>query len=305
MVLGLAACNRAEETVAAVIRVAHAIVVEPASLAMPAGGQWQLAAEVNDAAGQPIGGAAIVYRSGGEAIAMVGPNGLVSSVGPTGTTYIEVISERRSVRVPVTVTAGTIAALELLNVPPATTIAGDAVGRIEIRARDAFGNGVSDVPLEWRVLSGDGSVEAAAAKSDVTGKASAQWLAGARVGAQVIEVRSGELAPLVVQSTAIAGPPASLVLGTDPPVSANAALPRGTSLDVKALLSDRNGNPVNGATIAFEALGNCPLDRVSRTDTVEQPASITWPLTTAGSCALHSRVEGSEIESRLTVRVAR
>lgn len=301
---GLTACNKADDPVVAPSRVARAIVVEPASLVLPAGDQWQLAAEINDDAGQPVGGAAIIYRSGNGAIARVESSGLVTSIGPAGTTFIEVVHGVLSTRVSLTVTPGAAAALELVNTPAATAVAGAAVGQIEIRTRDPFGNGVGDVPLQWRVTTGEGSVESASGQSDVNGMASAQWVTGVRVGPQVIEVRSAELAPLVVQTAAIPGPPAALALEPDPSVG-DAAFPIGTSLSVKALPGDRHGNPVESATIVFEAPQGCRLEAISRTATTDRPAGVDWPLTSAGACELRARVEGFEVDARLVVHTRR
>jgi hypothetical protein len=300
-----AACSETHQPAgAAPRRLAVAILVEPSALTLRAGEQRQLAAQVNDVMGQPIGGATIVYRSANDAIATVSHFGLVTALGPPGSTYVEVLSNRLSTRVAVTVAAAAGAALELVHRPAASANAGRSLGQVQIRIRDQFGNAVGDVPVTWRVLDGGGSVEAVAAVSDADGLAAAEWRAGQRAGPQVLEVRAAELAPLVVRSRATPGNPAALHLESEPDVSA-AALPLGTTLRVRAWLSDQFGNSIAGAAIIFEAPRGCRLAPTRGTGGATSAVTVDWPLSTLGSCELRVRVDGSSIETRLVVRTER
>lgn len=283
---------------------AREILVEPAKLVLQAGGKWQLAAQVNDAQGQPIGGAEILYRAGDQTIAAVRPLGLVNATGAAGSTFIEVVSGALSARVPVLVVAGPAADLALVQAPAAGVPAGASLGAVQLQVHDQFDNPVRGIEIAWRVLSGAGTLDVANSTSDENGFVSVQWQAGQQAGAQVLEARADGLEPLLIESSAVAGPPVALRLETDPPV-ADEALPLATVLKVRAIPEDRYGNAVTGTTVLFEATGGCALQPVRSAGDGTAPPAADWPLSTSGRCKLWARIEGSPVETQLAVRIAR
>jgi hypothetical protein len=71
-----------------------------------------------------------------------------------------------------------------------------------VKVTDAAGGPVSGAQVNWVVVSGGGSLSAAAGLSDATGRARTTWTLGPSLGAQVTEARVGALAPAVFNATA-------------------------------------------------------------------------------------------------------
>lgn len=179
-------------------REAAAVAVIPAALELRAGETAQLAAQVNDDAGQPIGGAEIVFTSDAGAIAGVTRDGLVTATGPVGSTQLRVASGRAEFRVPVAVIAGRPYSLEAEQGPPGDPVVAGATVPLVLRVQDAFGNVVPEVEVRFAAIAGGGAVSVPAATTDPSGTVRVEWKLGA--GEQVMEARAGELAPLSLRA---------------------------------------------------------------------------------------------------------
>lgn len=175
-----------------------AVSVVPVALELRAGETAQLAAQVNDDAGQPIGGAEIVFTSDAVALADVTRDGLVTATGPVGSTQLRVASGRAEVRVPVTVVAGRAHSIAVQQGPPGESVAEGTTAVLVLRVQDAFGNAVPGVELQFVALAGDGAVSVPAATTDARGTVHVDWKLGA--GEQVLEARAADLAPLVLSA---------------------------------------------------------------------------------------------------------
>lgn len=93
------------------------LVVEPAQLNLTAGGQAQISAQANDAAGMPVGGAHLRFRVSDARVLQVSDRGLVTSLGPaTARTEVIIASGGSEKRIPVSVAA----APELAGSPSVT-----------------------------------------------------------------------------------------------------------------------------------------------------------------------------------------
>ncbi|MCU0760103.1 MAG: hypothetical protein MUF07_13030 [Steroidobacteraceae bacterium] len=198
MLLPLGGCDPGAPPPVAQREVA-AVSVLPAALELRAGETAQLAAQANDAAGQPVGGAEIEFASGTRAVADVTRDGLVTATGPVGSAQLRVASGRAESVVPVTVVAGRPQALNLRLPLPATAAAG-AVVDVPVQVLDAFGNAVAGVQVQFAVQSGKGRVALPVVSADAAGTARVQWTLGA--GEQVLEARVAGLAPLLLRTSA-------------------------------------------------------------------------------------------------------
>ena len=171
-----------------------AVAVIPAGLELRAGETAQLAAQVNDDAGQPIGGAEILFTSDATALAGVTRDGLVTATGPVGSTELRVASGRAEVRVPVTVIAGRAHSISVQQGAPSEPVVAGTTAALVLRVQDAFGNAVPGVEVQFVALAGDGAVSVPAATTDASGTVGVEWTLGA--GEQVLEARATDLAPL-------------------------------------------------------------------------------------------------------------
>jgi hypothetical protein len=145
----------------------------------------------------------------------------------------------------------------------AGTRLGDSVG---VRITDSTGHPLSDVPVRWTAI--DGTVEAAAERTDSLGVARARWTLGARTGAQRIRAYVGgpmsRVAPTVVTATALAGVPASITVlsGDRQHAPAGAALPK--AIVLRAL--DANGNGASDVPVVLSLSGGAVPDTELVTD---------------------------------------
>src|SRR4051812_40796505 len=82
------------------------IVVQPDPVTLAAGRSTQLAVQVNDGEGRPVGGAPITFQSSDPGLVQVSVHGLVAAPRKTGVATIVVTSGATSDTTAVTVTAG-------------------------------------------------------------------------------------------------------------------------------------------------------------------------------------------------------
>ena len=124
---------------------------------------------------------------------------------------------------------------------------------VAVRVEDERGRGIEDVEVEWIIVSGDGTMSAAASRTDAEGIARATWTLGARLDVpQRASARLEPLAPLELRATATI--PSGALLereggdGQEGVVGTTLA----QALEVRFTLED--GRPVRGAEILWSAV---------------------------------------------------
>ena len=184
----------------------------------------------------------------------------------------------------------TAAPLTVLGVPrslrragedQAIGIAGRALAEpVGVRVVDRLGTAVAGVPVRFRIVSGSGSVAAAAVESDAEGLARTLWTLGPITGENVVEVTSDSLKDEVVSFTATGVPDAVARLervsgdGQEAPAGSTLA----QDLVVRAL--DAHGNVVPLSPVAWTTDGGAVTPVSSMTDELGI-ARARWRLHTA------------------------
>lgn len=125
---------------------------------------------------------------------------------------------------------------------------------LAVRVTDNAGLGVSNHPVEYVIMSGNGAINGASRftmNTDAAGEARATWKLGPTAGAQTAEIRATGLqgSPLSCIATATAGAPNKLsaVSGNGQIVSINQAAPQ----LLEALLADQFGNVIANQSVVF------------------------------------------------------
>jgi hypothetical protein len=206
--LALAGCQPEPPRTAAVVPAE--VVVRPASVTLTAGESQQLSAQVNDAVGRPIGGAAISFETGDSRIIRVSAAGLASSTGVASSARVVVSSGGRQTNVPITVMPGLAARLERIEGDGQVgTVNGALPRRVAVRVADSFGNPDTGTRVQFSTEDG-GAVVPTIATADEIGVASGAWTLGPKAGIQRVtaSVRRGPVETFT--ATAEAGEPARM-----------------------------------------------------------------------------------------------
>jgi adhesin/invasin len=290
LVLVLVGCQaRSPSTAASVLPAA--VLVEPGALSLRAGESAQLSAQVNDALGQPIGGAPIAFETSDPGLLRVTPTGLASSTGSAGSARIVVTSGAKKAVVPVTITPGDVSRLQKLGGDGqrgAVALALEAP--VSVKGVDAYGNAISGVRVVFSTPDG-GAASPVSTATDVNGAASTTWTLGASPGVQRLSAAL-EGAPSSSErftATAHAGAPARLseVAPPGPPPAA------GSEVAVRVRVMDGLGNAIPGAEVAWRA--------VSKDAAVSPGASAT---DAAGVAEVRVRTAAAAAINRVEARAA-
>jgi hypothetical protein len=140
----------------------------------------------------------------------------------------------------------------------------DSVG---VRVTDSSGHALGDLPVRWTAI--DGSVDAAAPRTDSLGIARAHWTLASKTGTQRLRAYVGgansRVAPVTVAATALPGAPATIfvVSGDRQHTAAGAVLPK--SVVLRAL--DANGNGAADVPVMLSLSGGAVPDTDLVTDT--------------------------------------
>ena len=136
----------------------------------------------------------------------------------------------------------------------APTAVGTAVSPApSVRVVDAAGVAVSGVQVTFAVSAGGGAVAPATATTDDGGVARlTSWTMGQQAGAQSLTATAaGVTTPVVLTTTAVAGPAASLAPSAGDAQTAAVGTAVGTAPAVR--VTDQYGNPVAGTAVTFAA----------------------------------------------------
>lgn len=125
----------------------------PAELTLIAGMGAQLAAQVNDERGRPIGGAEIVFVSGSPQLVSVSARGFVTSVGPAGSGAVRVVSGTRQVLVPIIITPGMAQRVQKISGDQQMAMVGSELpDMLRVQVKDASDNPIPDCRVRFGVL---------------------------------------------------------------------------------------------------------------------------------------------------------
>lgn len=225
------------------------LLVRPTAVTLRAGETVQLEAQVNDARGAPVGGVPLVFGADTTSIVRVSSAGLVSAVGVAGRDSIVVRSDSLRRYVPVVVSAGHPAVVNVVSGANQTGLAGETLTEpLVVSIRDAYGNAVVHSPVRFKAESG-GEVMPTTGTTDAAGTARALWTLGPLAGAQYLVVQgdSAGSATATVDATARPGSFARVV-DVDP---IGRRVSAGDTLVVRLRALDSYGNGVQGAVFAF------------------------------------------------------
>lgn len=246
MVFALTACTAKEASDQT--SEATELVVRPATVSLRAGETMQLAAQVNDARGRPVGDAPIAFSAAANSIVRVSSQGLVSAAGVAGRDSISVTSGVLVRRIAVAVNAGHPAVIEVLGGADQNGVVGSIVPEpLAFVVRDAYGNAIPRTTVRF-VAGAGGAASPEAVTTDASGTARVLWTLGSLAGTQALVVMA-DSATISVEATAQAGMMARVV-NIDPMARRTSA---GDTIHVRLRTLDAFGNGVEGTTVAFSA----------------------------------------------------
>lgn len=180
-----------------------------------------------DAFGNPVAGQVVGWVITGGAGTLQAADGITDAQGEAGTgwTLGYQIGPVQALRAQVGGASANLSATALL--PAGVTLAigsGDAqigeaghplAAALGVRVRAAGGQDLANVPIDWAVLSGGGSVAQPATLTNALGLATVTWTLGPGVGGQSLSAGNPGLTPATVTLSATAiVPPASTITGT-------------------------------------------------------------------------------------------
>jgi hypothetical protein len=277
-----------------------AILVEPRALSLRAGDSAQLSAQVNDALGQPIGGAPIAYGTSDPGVVRVTARGLATSTGQAGSAQILVSSGDQSAAVTVTVSPGPVKRLEKAGGDGQRGVVGTALEEgVSVKAVDAYGNPVAGARVLFSTPDG-GAASPPAATTSATGAASTTWTLGTSPGPQrlfaALEIAPG--AAKLFTATAHAGAPARLSAAAQPAPAA-----AGSEVVVRVSAADSAGNAVPGAEVTWRALsaGTAISPPTSVTDAEGVAEARVETAGAAGKNRIEARAKGPAQPLELTL----
>jgi hypothetical protein len=148
----------------------------------------------------------------------------------------------------------TVAALQPVSGDQQLVVVGtEAPLPLVVRAVDASGNPLAGQTINFRVLSGGGSLSGSSAVTDAQGQAGVRWTLGkVTADSQQVEAQAGTTGPtLVFRATARSGNPSTIAYfaGNGQTGAAGAVLPESLAVIVR----DQYGNPAGGAVVSWAA----------------------------------------------------
>jgi Big-like domain-containing protein/leishmanolysin len=300
LALALGACGGGSEP-----NVPTEITLEPSALSFSSvGAAQQLTATVLDQNGNPLPEETVTWSTSSEVIATVSPTGVVTSTGP-GTAEITATAGAATGTAPVTVTQ-TPAVLEQVSGDGQAAVEGQSLALpLVVRARDASGTVIPNLPVRFEVTQGGGNVEPKDAETGVDGTASAVLRVGPAAGQpqQVLATIVGT--GLTATFNAIATNPAATIdvfdgNGQSAPAGANVPV----APAVKVL--DASDAPVPGVQVRFEVTrgGGTIVGGLKLTNADGVAAPDSWTLGPSGINTLNVTVDGQTVAGEPLMFVA-
>ena len=267
---------------------ADEVLVVPASLSLRGGESAQLAAQVNDEDGSPIGGAPIAYKTLDAKVLRVSRHGRVTALGRVARSGVKVTSGRRSRTVSVAVVAGRAEELELVSGAGQSGPVGGALPeRLVVRAHDYHGNLVGGARVRFEVTSGGGAAEPQVGTTDEQGVASCRWTLGDLAGRQRVTavLEGAETQRVSLDAEASPGDPARIVRVGDLAQGGAA----GSAVSVVVRVTDERSNPARDVEVGWSVVagGGAVEPATSRTDA----SGVTRAQWTTGTAVGDNRLE--------------
>jgi YVTN family beta-propeller protein len=241
-------------------------VTPPITTLASLGSTVQLAAAPQDANGNPVTGASVTWSSSDNAIALVGPTGLVTAMATGGPVTVTATAGGKSGTATVTV-AQAVAAVAVT--PPTTTLVsfGETL-QLNATATDANGMTVSGLPVAWL------SSNPAVATVSTTGLVTAVANGGPVTFTATIGGKSGTATVTVQQHVN------SITVTPD----TTTLVSLGATVQLLAALQDANGNPVPGMTVTWSSsnTGVATVDAAGLVLAVANGGPVTFTATAGG-----------------------
>ena len=248
-----------------------------------------MSAEVDDSAGQPIGGADISFLSNDPSLLVVSRTGLVQSVGPAGRAQVQVSGGGKQAEVVVTVSAGPASVIEVHGGDGQSAVVGEALPQAVVaRVLDGKSNPVSGADVVFTPQEG-ARVDPSEAMTSTSGEASSRWTLGPDAGTQILtaSIKESKAPPTRFSAQAESGPPAKVADVSE----LVAATTRGASRALAVKVTDEHGNAKQGVSIHWrvEAGGG----KLSSEDSISDPSGVARVLFSTGKKAHSNRVTAS------------
>jgi Bacterial Ig-like domain (group 1) len=289
-------CRPPPEQVAAPQDDAVEVRVQPAELTMIAGSSAQLAAQINDAEGHPIGGAELIFSTSDPRFVTVSSRGFVTSVGPVGRAAVRVMSGARQATVPVRILPGKPSSIEKLGGDQQAAVVGTELpDPLRVRVKDASGNPTPGCRVRFTLLTAT-SVPLESAVCDNDGEAQAHVTLPQEAGPVAVAAAPEENDQVRVTFTLQAQPgPAAHVDAIEPMKSDTKA--SGDTVRAAVRVTDTHANGVAGVEVQWriQAGGGSVDPAISSTDD-SGIAAAKWRLgTTVGRNLLRASAPGAQL----------
>ncbi|MHB8586699.1 MAG: beta strand repeat-containing protein [Thermoplasmatota archaeon] len=231
------------------------------SFTVNAGQTQTLQAKVEDGSGNPVSGVSVTWAvtAGGGSVTPTSStsdsNGLVSTTLTTGTTAGTNTATATSsglsgspITYTVTGVAGSASAIASSGGSSFSGVTAGGTQVLKVLVTDANGNPVTGTTVNWAVTEGSGSVSPLSSTTASNGIASTTLNTAATAGTNKATASSGALSgsPVTFTVSTVAGAASTLAASGGTSFSGITA---GGTQALQALVTDSNGNPVNGATV--------------------------------------------------------
>lgn len=235
-------CSRESPQTPAAIVYPASLLAEPAKLTLTAGHDAWIAAQANDTAGQPIGGAQFRFSAADPRVLHVSATGHVTALGPASAhTAVIVASGRQTLRVPVIVLPGAPQRLERVSGDDQQLRAGEAPAAVlEARVVDQWNNPIGKFPLTAESTAG--LFPASTIVSAMDGIATFHVPQLTHAGASSVMFKGPDHVDLALSFRlhVAPGPAASI----DEIPAATVMVPAATAAPITLRVTDAYGNPV-------------------------------------------------------------
>jgi uncharacterized protein YjdB len=241
------------------------VSVSPESVSLNVGGTSQLAVTVIDDNNNTITDPAVNWTSSKTQFAIVSSSGLVTALLP-GTSTIKATSGGVSGTASVTVNQPLAPVATITISPSAPSIVQNATRTLTATTKDANGNTLSDRAVTWTTS------DASVASISSTSGYSITVTGGVAGKANVVATSEGKSATAEVTVT----------LGTVNRVTLtlqSTTLKKGQQTSASAVVSDRDGKPLQGRTVTWKATGAATISPSSSTTSVGSNSTATATVT--------------------------
>lgn len=141
--------------------------------------------------------------------------------------------------------------------------------------KDAGGNGIPGVPIQFTVGSDAGTIDPSSVTSDASGRATLKrWTLPTVAGRYALQATTASLAAVTFTATAQPAAPSSIVVRGGTGQSGAVLVPLGDSVAVR--VTDQFGNPVSAVPVTWAASGNGTASPATATTDLAGLAATQW-----------------------------